>query len=129
MSLGELTAATGVAILLAAFLLNAAKKMRRFTYAYNAMNLIGAALLVFYALEINALLFAVLEAIWLYFAAYFMFKVFVCSRPTLAMWNDGPAWDGASGGLRGAAKAKPKPKKPKPKKEESSEAPVWPWQQ
>jgi len=64
--------AVGLALLLIAFYLNASKKIKRATLAYNGMNLIGALILCIYAFMINSMVFLALNAFWTITALYFM---------------------------------------------------------
>ena len=59
----------GVALLLAAFLLNLAGAMRAGGYAYSALNLAGAALACYSSWLIDFMPFVVLEGAWALVAA------------------------------------------------------------
>jgi hypothetical protein len=59
----------GVALLLLAFLLNVAKKMRADGYAYGALNFVGAALACYSSWLIDFMPFVVLEGVWALVAA------------------------------------------------------------
>ena len=64
----------GLFLLLLAFFLNHFKKFRRATYKYNALNFLGAIMLTYYAFVMNNLVFILLEAVWVFVAAYFLLK-------------------------------------------------------
>ncbi len=120
----------GLVILLALFVLNASKRIRRDSFEYNGLNFIAAALLLHYAIAINSLLFIALQVIWLVFAAYFIL------RKALRR-SDIDGWSGDYSGSSPLAKPpKPKRKKPVARKKKDSDSgsgagtsPVWPWQQ
>lgn len=59
----------GVALLLLAFLLNLARKLRADTHSYLLMNLMGAALAGFSSYLIRFWPFVVLEGVWALVAA------------------------------------------------------------
>ncbi len=54
----------GAGILLIAFIANETGKLRAETFAYDLLNLVGAALLVWYALLLESIPFLILEGIW-----------------------------------------------------------------
>ena len=54
----------GVALLLAAFLLNLAKRMRADGYAYATLNFVGAGLACYSSWLIDFMPFVVLEGVW-----------------------------------------------------------------
>ena len=60
----------GVGLLLTAFLLNAAGRMRHDSRIYLFLNILGAALSSVYALLLNAIPFVVLEGAWAAVAAH-----------------------------------------------------------
>jgi hypothetical protein len=60
----------GVAILLAAFLLNVLKRMSADGYAYSMLNLAGAALACYSSWLIAFMPFVVLEGVWALVAAF-----------------------------------------------------------
>jgi hypothetical protein len=60
----------GVALLLAAFVLNLLKRMSAEGYAYCLLNLIGAALVCFSSYLIDFVPFVVLEGVWTLAALY-----------------------------------------------------------
>ena len=62
--------AIGVALLLAAFLLNLLKVLRADGYAYSALNLVGAALACYSSYVIDFMPFVVLEGVWTAAAAF-----------------------------------------------------------
>lgn len=62
----------GLALLLLAFVLNHFKKIRRFTFFYNFLNLVGSLMLAYYAYDIGATVFFWLEIIWAGFAVYYL---------------------------------------------------------
>ena len=70
----------GIALLLLAFILNHRKRVVRFTYTYNVLNFVGAALLAFYAFEIKAMVFVYLQIIWVAVASYFIIKKAVSKK-------------------------------------------------
>ena len=120
----EWYAALGIVLLVAAFLLNASKRIKRFTYTYNLLNLLGAGLLTAYALQINAVVFAALEGIWTFFAAYFLLRRVFSREPVLTVWEEHPP------ALRSVTAPKPKKKRRilgKKKEGEGETAPMWPW--
>ena len=62
--------AIGVALLLAAFLLNLLKALRADGYSYSALNLVGAALACYSSYLIDFMPFVVLEGVWSAAAAF-----------------------------------------------------------
>ena len=60
----------GVALLLAAFLLNLLKRMSADGYAYSALNLVGAGLACYSSYLIDFVPFVVLEGVWTIAAAF-----------------------------------------------------------
>jgi hypothetical protein len=62
--MANLIGTVGVALLLAAFLLNLLKLMRAEGYAYAALNLVGAALACYSSYLIEFIPFVVLEGVW-----------------------------------------------------------------
>jgi len=59
----------GVALLLAAFLLNLIRLMRSDGYAYTSLNCVGAALACYSSYLISFMPFVVLEGVWAFAAA------------------------------------------------------------
>ena len=68
--------AIGVALLLAAFLLNLVKLLRADSAAYSALNLVGAALACYSSYLIDFLPFVVLEGVWMAAAAFALGRAF-----------------------------------------------------
>jgi hypothetical protein len=68
--MANLTGAIGVALLLAAFLLNLLKVLPAQGIAYSALNLCGAALACYSSYLIEFLPFVILEGVWAAAAAY-----------------------------------------------------------
>jgi hypothetical protein len=62
--------AIGVALLLAAFVLNLLKVLRADGYSYSALNLLGAALACYSSYLIDFMPFVVLEGVWTAAAAF-----------------------------------------------------------
>ena len=62
--------ASGMSLLLIAFVLNLFKKIMQDSIVYNVFNIIGSALLVYYAYILNSIPFIILEAVWALFAFY-----------------------------------------------------------
>jgi hypothetical protein len=62
--------AIGVALLLAAFLLNLLKLLRADGYAYSALNLVGAGLACYASYLIDFMPFVLLEGVWAAAAAF-----------------------------------------------------------
>ncbi|MBU0662272.1 hypothetical protein KKH30_02315 [Candidatus Micrarchaeota archaeon] len=125
--------AVGVLFILAAFFLNHFKWFKRFTYSYNFMNFVGAAILFYYAMKLGSPVFMTLNAIWMYVAVFFVGKKFFHFTP-VAFFND----DIDDFVANRNARPKPKPKKKriiskKPviiKSDESKEgdsSTSWPW--
>ncbi len=54
----------GAGLLLIAFVLNEFKKLSTESLAYDALNLVGASFLVWYAILLQSIPFLVLEGIW-----------------------------------------------------------------
>ena len=54
----------GAAILLIAFIANEMKKLTVESFWYDFLNLVGAALLAWYAILLNSIPFLILEGIW-----------------------------------------------------------------
>ncbi len=69
MSLPDLIGFAGVALLLAAFLLNVFGLMSADGYAYGALNFVGAALACYSSYLIAFLPFVILEGVWALVAA------------------------------------------------------------
>ena len=63
----------GMLCLLVAFVLDLFKKLDQDSVRYNLLNVIGAALLTYYAYMLRSVPFAVLEGIWGLFALYKLF--------------------------------------------------------
>ncbi len=55
---------TGGAIVLVAFLLENSKKITNETLAYDFLNSVGSALLVWYALLLGSIPFAIINIVW-----------------------------------------------------------------
>jgi len=68
--MANLIGTIGVALLLAAFLLNLLRRMSADGYAYSALNLVGACLACWSSYLIDFLPFVVLEGVWTIAAAY-----------------------------------------------------------
>ena len=68
--MANLIGTLGVALLLAAFLLNLLKLMRADGYAYTVLNLLGAALACYSSWLIDFMPFVVLEGVWAAAAAF-----------------------------------------------------------
>ncbi len=62
--------ASGMSLLLIAFVLNLFKKIMQDSIVYNVFNIIGSALLVYYAYILNSIPFIILETVWALFAFY-----------------------------------------------------------
>lgn len=88
MTAGEILGILGIVMLMTAFLLNNTKKVRRFSYTYNVLNLFGAGFLAYYAFEINSLIFLVFQVLWVIFAVYFLGKRIAHHEPVLTQWNE-----------------------------------------
>ena len=70
----EVIGAAGLILLLLAFWLNHKKKFKRYTYAYNGLNLFGALLMAFYSYSIKANVYLALNIIWAFIGLYFIVK-------------------------------------------------------
>ena len=68
--MANLIGAIGVALLLAAFLLNLLKLLRADSAAYSALNFVGAALACYSSYLIDFMPFVVLEGVWTAAAAF-----------------------------------------------------------
>ena len=68
--MANLIGTAGVALLLAAFLLNLLKRLRADGVAYSVLNLLGAALACYSSYLIDFLPFVVLEGVWAAAAAF-----------------------------------------------------------
>jgi hypothetical protein len=68
--MADLVGTLGVALLLAAFLLNLLGLMKAGGYAYTALNLVGAALACWSSWLIDFMPFVVLEGVWAAAAAF-----------------------------------------------------------
>ena len=68
--MANLIGAIGVALLLAAFLLNLLKLLRADSATYSALNLVGAALACYSSYLIDFLPFVILEGVWTAAAAF-----------------------------------------------------------
>ena len=68
--MANIIGAIGVALLLAAFLLNLLNVLRADGYSYSALNLVGAALACYSSYLIDFLPFVVLEGVWTAAAAF-----------------------------------------------------------
>jgi hypothetical protein len=68
--MANLIGTLGVALLLAAFVLNLLKRMNGDGYAYSALNLAGAGLACYSSYLIEFVPFVVLEGVWALAAAY-----------------------------------------------------------
>ncbi|MFH1256886.1 MAG: hypothetical protein V1494_06380 [Candidatus Diapherotrites archaeon] len=66
--------ALGMFFILLAFYINHLKKFKRFTYTYNGIAFLGAALLSFYAFLKSDAIFLALNAIFAFIALYFIAK-------------------------------------------------------
>ena len=65
----------GVALLLAAFILNLLHMLRADGFAYSVLNLVGAALACYSSWLIDFMPFVVLEGVWAAAAAYAMVRM------------------------------------------------------
>ena len=70
MDTATLIGSLGVALLLAAFLLNLTKRMSADGYPYAGLNLVGAALACYSSWLIAFIPFVVLEGVWALVAAF-----------------------------------------------------------
>jgi len=70
----ELIGAPGLVLLILAFYLNVTKRVKRLSFEYNGLNLVGSSVLVCYSYLINAPVFIVLESVWAAVAAWFLVK-------------------------------------------------------
>ena len=68
--MANLIGTVGVALLLAAFLLNLLKRMSADGYAYSALNLVGAGFACYSSYLIDFVPFVVLEGVWTIAAAF-----------------------------------------------------------
>jgi hypothetical protein len=68
--MANLIGTIGVALLLAAFVLNLLKRMSADGYAYTVLNLVGAGLACYSSYLIDFIPFVVLEGVWTAAAAY-----------------------------------------------------------
>jgi hypothetical protein len=68
--MANLIGTIGVALLLAAFVLNLLKRMSAEGYAYTLLNLLGAGLACYSSYLIDFLPFVVLEGVWALAAAF-----------------------------------------------------------
>ncbi len=66
----------GMLFLLSAFVGNMFKRISPDSILYNALNIAGCGLLVYYALVLNSIPFLILEGVWGLFAVYNIFVVF-----------------------------------------------------
>jgi hypothetical protein len=71
----------GVALLLAAFILNLLSLLRADGSAYSVLNLVGAALACYSSYLIDFMPFVVLEGVWAVAAAYALVRGPLISRP------------------------------------------------
>jgi hypothetical protein len=62
--MGTVLGATGMLLLLGAFLANVAGRLRPDGAPYQALNAVGAGLLAWYSLELGVWIFVILEAVW-----------------------------------------------------------------
>ncbi len=60
----------GMLLLLAGFVGNMLKKLSSDSVAYNALNILGGGILIYYAYSLNSVPFLILEGVWAGFAAY-----------------------------------------------------------
>lgn len=131
----EFAGVAGIFLVLLAFFLNNLKWFRRFTYVYNGLNFIGAALLAYHAITIRSLVFAVLNSLWMYIAAFFIIKKLSTGKPLRELgWEIEDDLEEMSGTR--VQKPKPKParkrqrqvKKAETGKEKGKEtSTTWPW--
>jgi hypothetical protein len=78
-----LIGSVGVALLLAAFLLNLFKLLRSDGYSYTGLNLVGAGLACYSSYLINFMPFVVLEGVWAVVALVAIGRaLFLRSNPT-----------------------------------------------
>ena len=75
MDLTLLIGTSGMLILLIAFILDLMDKLDDDTIASNALNAIGAGILIYYAYQLKSYPFLVLESVWMLSAAYKGFKI------------------------------------------------------
>ncbi len=66
--------ASGAILILVAFVLSSLDKISRNSYRYMAINGSGAAMLIYYALDSNAIVFVVLNVIWLGIEIYYLIR-------------------------------------------------------
>lgn len=64
----------GAMLVLMAFVLSSLEKLSRGSYRYMAINGIGSAMLIYYALDSNAIVFVALNVIWLSIEIYYLIK-------------------------------------------------------
>jgi len=73
--MANLVGTIGVALLLAAFVLNLLHMLRADGFAYSVLNLVGAALACYSSWLISFMPFVVLEGVWALAAAYALVRV------------------------------------------------------
>jgi len=69
-----LAGAGGAVLVLVAFVLSSLEKLSRGSYVYMLINGLGAFLLVYYAIDSGAVVFAGLNLIWLGIEVYYLIK-------------------------------------------------------
>ena len=65
---------TGMVLILVAFVLNEFKKLNSSSGQYNALNLVGSGLLIYYAYALHGIPFLILNVIWFLVAGYKIVK-------------------------------------------------------
>ena len=74
MDISLLVGAIGGVMVLIAFILSSLGKLSRFTYRYMALNGIGAALLIYYAIISKSTIFIFLNIIWVSVEIYYLIR-------------------------------------------------------
>ena len=69
-----LTGIVGLSLLLVAFVLSSIGKINQKDRTYNILNFFGALLLAIYAIQLNSLVFVILEIVWGLVALYNLLK-------------------------------------------------------
>lgn len=70
MELSLIIGASGAFILLVAFTLNEIGKLEQDTWGYSALNLIGALLILTYAVMVHSIPYMILESVWALVAGF-----------------------------------------------------------
>jgi threonine/homoserine/homoserine lactone efflux protein len=76
MDIALVVGAAGMSVLLLAFVLNLFKKIMQDSVIYNALNIVGSGLLIYYAYVLNSTPFLILEITWALFAVYKLIIIF-----------------------------------------------------